>query len=57
MGRIIIDKNFTGYPDGVKTKFRAGAEAEVPLNFEKMVVDKGYAHRPARKSTAMPDDE
>jgi hypothetical protein len=54
--RIIPSSNFTGYPDNVKTRFRAGVEADVPFDYAKLLETKGLAERPKKTSKAFADE-
>lgn len=45
MMKIIPKVNFEGYPDDVKTKFRAGVETDVPSDYAKMLEDKDLVEK------------
>ena len=65
-GTVVILKEFTGYPGGVKTKFKAGDEPDLLPAFANMIVEKGHAKwmpnrnqigRPKTTDKENPDDE
>ena len=45
MMKIIPKVNFEGYPDDVKTKFRAGVEADVSSDYAKLLEGKGLVEK------------
>ena len=51
--KIIPKVNFEGYPDDVKTKFRAGMEADVSPDYAKMLEGKGLVEK-SRPEPSMP---
>lgn len=57
MVKVIPVSDFTGYPDGVKTQFSAGAEASVSAEYAAILREKGLVKSLPKRTKASDEEE